>query len=416
METKIFKSNDFATTSVPVSESRSWVSIAMIIVGVGIAIPAFFLASLISNSLSVSQSVLAIYGGGIIYTFFAVIMGVIGYKKRLTTYLILKEVFGERGYYPLVILMAIVLAFWFAFNLEILSVSLGDLISGSIPSWLYIVAIGMLMTLTASIGFKGLRVLSIWTVPLLVLVLVIALVNGFNLGWEKLISIEGASTASVGTFISVVAGTFMVGAALLPDLTRFARSKSDAVKGSLIGYLVAGPTILLVMTLLAMATGESNFFTVLSVLGLGHISLLVLVFAAWTTNDNNVYSSSLALTSVWPNVPKKTFTWIIGLLGTTIAFFGVLSNFLTFVLLLGIVITPVIGIVGLEVLWLKQQTSVGKWNYSAIIAWISGTLIALITTPAASYGLEMFSLTTVPTIDGVIVSTLVYWLLRPKKS
>ena len=74
---KINIHNEYATTPVPQEASKSWISIALIVIGVGITIPAYFLGSLIVCSLDLTGAAIAIYSGGIIYTFFAVLMVII---------------------------------------------------------------------------------------------------------------------------------------------------------------------------------------------------------------------------------------------------------------------------------------------------------------------------------------------------
>ena len=286
-----------------------------------------------------------------------------------------------------------------------------------VPLWIGTIVGGALMTSTAAYGYRGLHSLSAWTVPFLGIVLIAGLFVALNRELIDVLTITSQAETSIGVFISIVAGSFMVGAALMADLTRFARTVGDAIKGSVVGYLIAGPTILFLFTVLAMATGEKDFFSVLNVLGLGSVGLLVLIFASWTTNDSNLYSTSLALASIH-ETPHRKLTWIVGALGTGIALFGVLGNFLNFVLLLSIVITPIIGIVALEIFVFRKiddenDRAVRKqYNVIGLVAWILGALFAYSTTPVISSGLGLITLTTIPVVDGVIASAILYFLGR----
>ena len=107
----------------------------------------------------------------------------------------------------------------------------------------------------------------------------------------------GAS--SIGVSISVVVGTYAVGAVLVPDLCRYAKSIGHGIFAILLSLGVGLPLILIAAAVPSIATGEANLVAIMISLGLGLPALFVVVFATWTSNTNNLYSTSLGMATVF---------------------------------------------------------------------------------------------------------------------
>ena len=401
----IHTTNDYATSPVPTEATYTWWSIALVLVGVGVALPAFFLGDIIAKSLPLSEAIIAIYGGGLIYTAIALGMALVGFKSKLSTYVIANQVFGRYGAYVVSGLIALILTFWFAFNLEVFAATLHTIIS-SLPIWLATILGGGVMISTAFIGFTALRKLSLLSVPLLLIVLAVGLVTAVS---EKSLAVV-TEPAPLPLFISIVAGTFMLGAVIMPDIARYARTKTDAVVGTVVGFLIAGPTILLAMTVLSSLTQAPDFISAFAGLGLGAFGLFTLIFAAWTTNDNNLYSASLALSAVMTRTPKHWLVVAAGIIATVVALFGVLTSFVPFVLLLSLTTTPLTGILMVAILLTNTTSRTPQLDYGAIAAWAAGIVVALATTAPDALGFGWFTFTTVPAVDSMLTAALVYFL------
>ena len=115
-------------------------------------------------------------------------------------------------------------------------------------------------------------------------------------------------------------------------------------------------------------------------MGLPVIGLLCLILATWTTNVGNAYSGGIATVGIFKISDKKRplVTFIVGALGIILALVGIMDHFSSFLSLLAAFVPPMAGVV---------------------IAWACGTAFAMIFT--------FF----IPTINGIIVSMLVYFIL-----
>src|SRR5690606_16011268 len=103
----------------------------------------------------------------------------------------------------------------------------------------------------------------------------------------------------LGVAISIVAGSFMVGAVISPDIARYARRPLDAVLAAILGFQVGFVIVVFIGSILAQATGQADLVQIMLALGWGVLAFLVLILAQWTTNDNNLYSAALAFSVVF---------------------------------------------------------------------------------------------------------------------
>jgi cytosine permease len=107
-----------------------------------------------------------------------------------------------------------------------------------------------------------------------------------------------------GHAVSAIVGGYVVGMTLLPDLCRYAKHKYDGITGPLVGCLIGYPMVLVLSALPSIATNSNDYIVLLIKLGLGSAGIVMLILATWTTNANNLYSSSLALSTVFTTVKK----------------------------------------------------------------------------------------------------------------
>lgn len=98
--------------------------------------------------------------------------------------------------------------------------------------------------------------------------------------------------------ISMVVASFALGGVISADYCRFAKSRGDVVKSSIVGVIPAGLFMLLTGALMSIVTGEYDISAILASLGVPFIGLVALVLATWTTNVTNAYSGGLALSNL----------------------------------------------------------------------------------------------------------------------
>ena len=214
--------------------------------------------------------------------------------------------------------------------------------------------------------------------------------------------------------IGMAVGGFATGAVLSGDTTRYCKSRRDVLVSSVVGVIPMGVGTLLMGSVLAIHSGAAGMDTgsivnMLSSVGSPILGLLVLVLATWTTNVSNAYSAGFALLSLTraKDERRAMFTLIAGVLGTALALFGITNYFNNFLNILAAFIPPVAGVVIMDYFVINKMR-VDKWhavdgfNWAGIISWLGGSAVAL-----------AFPSVLVPTINGIVVSCILYLILYP---
>jgi purine-cytosine permease-like protein len=145
-----------------------------------------------------------------------------------------------------------------------------------------------------------------------------------------------------------------------------------------------------------LASGEWNPVLGVQELGLGVPALALIIFATWTTNDKNIYSGGLALTNIFPGVSRWLHTLILGALGTTLGCFRLTRYFTEWLVTLGAVFAPLVGIILADYFIVRRRRPVteelyregGVYRYTrgvnmiALIAVAVGVVVGRLTPPS----------------------------------
>ena len=295
-----------------------------------------------------------------------------------------------------------------------------DLFGITLPIAVFTLTGSALMIATTVLGFRAIERLARVAVPLLAALLLFgiyrALADTTLTGLFEAPAIPDPLLTSFGLAVSAVAGGFMVGATIVPDLARFARRPRDGLIGALLSYGSGCSAVLILAGLLAIVVGTSDLIAVMTSIGLGIPALLIMIFATWTTNVNNLYSASLGLAQSFPKSRDWLITLAAGVLGTSMALAGIFEHFVAFLLLLSASIPPIAGIYLVDFYFLRGRSyrvdeleQIQSLNLFALFAWCAGILVAALTT------LGIFVLTGIPACDSLLVAAALYAVLERRR-
>ena len=418
------------------SKRQGWLSIAAVWAGGMICVPCLMIGGVLaSGGLSLAEMILSILIGYGLICLYMIFIGMQACDTGLPVSVMASGALGEKGArYIISLLLAIACVGWFGIQ----SATCGSAFANMICSMLGMetsdtfVAIssivwGVIMLVTACVGFKGLKWLNYIAVPLLVIVCLYGLIAGIvtNDGGAKIASYAPEASQGMVYGISMVVASFALGGVISADYCRFAKSRGDVVKSSIVGVIPAGLFMLLTGALMSIVTGEYDISTILSNLGVPFIGLVALVLATWTTNVTNAYSGGLALSNLLglSEDKFKITTGIAGGIGTLLAAFGLLNAFQGFLSLMSALIPPLAGVL-IAAYWIegrgKKENFRIRKGFSApgIIAFVVGAIFACITggTFANFPGLvaALPFLNTpffVGPVNGIVVSLVLYVIL-----
>lgn len=410
-------SHEFATEPVPDTHTVGWFRVTLVAAMVAFSLPTFITGVEVAVVTTPENAAKILLAGAIILTLIGALTGGIGAATRLSSYMLNRIAFGRQGAALVNIAFAISLLGWFGVNIDLFSGAVQrlalDLFEWDIPAWPAELFAGIVMTITTVFGFRAINLLSTLLVPVLILVTVQLVTGALDVTpLTELMAGEGADEISFGNGVSAVVGAVIVGAVILPDITRFIRHWRGAVFLVIITYFLIDLVVTGAGALAASALDDDDLLNIMIALGIGWAAFAIIIFGSWVLNSLNLYSTMLSIESTLPRLDNRTLITVTGALGTIAAFFNILDYFLDFLFYLSIVFVPVAGVIAVDYIVLRRNAYHEQrldleesLRIPAVAAWALGAAVALAGT------LGWLSLSNIAAVDAMLVAALTYALL-----
>ncbi len=293
-----------ALSQISENERQNWTSIAFIWIGTMICIPMLMVGGIFSQVLTLGKTTLAAFLGFAICSLIMVLTGIQGTDLGLPCTMCATKAFGDRGSSLLMSVVILVAQFgWFGVQTATCATAFNTLLqywNVSMPFWLSCIIWGGVMLFTAVYGFKFMKMLNYIAVPALVALCLYGMFYAINTkGFSTLTSYVPENTMPMSSAISIVIGLFAVGTVINADYSRYAKSRMDTAKATVLGVLPAAVLMIFIGAVMALAAGNYDITAVFASLGMPIISMLVLILATWTTNTGNAYTAGLAAMKVF---------------------------------------------------------------------------------------------------------------------
>ncbi|MCC5869022.1 MAG: cytosine permease [Gammaproteobacteria bacterium] len=347
-------------------------------------------------------------------------VGYIAYRTGCNSALIFRATYGALGAYMPVILIALLTIGWQG----IVVGAFAQVWTQSPGTALYFaVAIfgGLLFTFTTYFGVKGLERVGVPAMAVLVAVGIYAIVlnldeaGGLAALLEQSAARAAANPISGFDAVNIVVGAWIVGAVVMAEYVRFARTLAVALAIPFVVLVVNQVFLHTIGALGAIASGSPDFTVYMaSLAGFAAVfGLLGMTVALWTTGDANLYLPSVQTASLFKR-PKRVMVVICGVLGTILGL-GIYQQFLGWIDLLATIVPPIVGPVLAEYYLLRRRPlrfepdARHSINVSAIAAFVGGALIAA----ANGKDWSPINLEMAPALLGLLASLALYLALRP---
>ena len=225
---------------------------------------------------------------------------------------------------------------------------------GVLPTWGWALVFGLAVTAIVAYGFASMAWTAYIAVPAFLLLAGWSIVS--ELTKHSLGDLTSAAPAGPALSLlegtTIVAGGFIVGAVITPDMSRFNRSPWDVVKQTVVGITLGEYVIGLIGVLLALALKTSDVVAIVTSTS-GFLGTLVVIAATLKINDWNLYAASLGVVNFADRVlgrrlNRGSVTLALGLAGSLLAAAGILGSLTDFLVLLGVVFPPIAGIMVAE--------------------------------------------------------------------
>jgi len=347
--------DDYATRPVPEENRIGWLTQGSVWAGTVFCATMFSIGGMLAASMTPAAFLTAVLLGTALVTLIASLIGAIGARTHLPSAFNARFALGTRGGKLFGMILAVSMAGWFGCQCAYFADSAISMLrmfgypGGSHAIWAIVG--GLLMVVTVVAGLKGITLLSTLGAPLLfALALAAAGMTASRTG----VSIPDSSMTPGGGMglaggIGVVVGSFIIGACIIPDLSRFSKNTRGAVGACLLGLMVAFPAGLLLGGFFYYAYGTSDLSEVLvSYCGLGVFAPFVLAVSFWTTNDYNLYCAVLGVSNALDDhvrLPRWRIALVVGAVSTLLGALGILEAFTSFLNLLTTLIPPIAAVI-----------------------------------------------------------------------
>jgi nucleobase:cation symporter-1, NCS1 family len=319
------------------------------------------LGAILVPALSLEDALIAILVGALAGNLLLGVAALIGADARIPGMVLLRAPLGRRGsYVPTVLNVAQNLG-WSTFELIVISTAAAALskkVFGFEERWLWALLFGVIavsLALLGPIGFvrRYVRKFAVWAVLASMIYLTWWVLDKSNL--HRFWHAHGAGGLSLGSGIDIVIGSIVSWTPLAADYTRFSRDRRSAFWGAAVGYFVPTLWCFGLGALLVLSRNVSDAADVpAAVAAGGAVSAFALLALTVDESDEafaDIYSTAVSIQNVLPRASQRVLIVLVSTVATALAVVIDLRNYQSFLLLLGSVFVPLLGVLLAD--WLR---------------------------------------------------------------
>jgi NCS1 family nucleobase:cation symporter-1 len=348
-----------------------------------LVLPAYF-------DLSLKKALLATLVGGVIGNGMLAVAAMIGADGRVPTMVLQRAPLGTRGSYIATLLNVLQCLGWSIFELIVIATAAGllcDKLFGFQAVWLWKLAFGALaavLALLGPIGFvrKFVRKFAIWAVVASIAYLAWWIVDNGHVA--RLWSHPGTHHGSFWIAVDTVVAVTVSWAPLVADYTRFSRDRRSAFWGTGIGYFL--PTLFQFgfgsILVLSRGVDPNHPELILTAIAGGGVAAALALLALTVDETDeafaNVYSAAVSVQNLFPRASQRALIVGAAVASTAAALAIDKRSYQRFLLLLGAVFVPLLGVLVAD--WLlsgahytrERIFGTSRLRLGPIVAWIAG--------------------------------------------
>ncbi|WP_106767584.1 cytosine permease [Paenibacillus faecalis] len=346
----------------------------------------FFSASMLAGgtlgvSLTFMEFIGIVLAGNLVLGIYTGALAHIAAKTGLSTHLLAKYAFGEKGSYLPSFLLGFTQVGWFGVGVAMFAIPVAKAMGWNV--YLLIFLFGLAMTATAIFGMKSLVILGYIAVPAIAILGSYSMFEGVDTlgGLQGLLDYTPSQSLTVAAALTICIGSFISGGTLTPDFARYSQTSRQAVTATVIAFFLGNSLMFLFGAVGAMAYNLADISEVMFLQGLIIPAIIVLGLNIWTTNDNALYASGLGFANI-TKIPKKFLVIVNGIVGTAFAMW-IYNNFVGFLNVLGAAIPSIGAIIIADYFFVKRRNykpfaemTFKNVNWIALVAWAIGVAFA----------------------------------------
>ncbi|WP_190823376.1 cytosine permease [Saccharopolyspora pogona] len=411
-------SDDYSLRRVPQDARYGFGSMLLQWLGQSGSLSQFVLGASLGIAMGFWDAFWAFTLGAVLLEIVIFLVGLAGQREGLAMTMLTRFAgFGRNGSALVSLVIAMSMIGWFGVQNGIFGKSMQSLVGG--PVWAWCAISGVVLTVLVIYGFKYMMVLAKIAVPLffaLVAWSVVSTLSQHSIG--ELIAREPTAAAmSIPAAATIVAGGFMSGAVVAPDMTRYNRKGWHVLLQSSCSMILSEYIVGMTGVLLGQLVGSKDVTSIVLSTS-GFAGLVIVILSTAKINDWNLYASSLGVVNFVDTVFGKrlhraSVTLVIGVLGTVLSAVGFLEHFTDFLKILGVAIPPIGGIIVAEY-WVARRmrgeldrTRPSGTLPDKVATWVPATLVVWV----AGFAVGYFVDAGIPALNALLTGFLLYTVL-----
>jgi NCS1 family nucleobase:cation symporter-1 len=313
--------------------------------------------------LGLGQALLAILVGAVIGNVLLGLAAGIGSDTGMPTMALLRGPLGVRGSYAPTALNILQLLGWATFEVIVMAQAT-DLLAERLFGWpslyhvwvLAFVALTLVMVLSGPIRLtkQWLEKFAVWIVLVTTTWITVSLVMSYDVG--ALLAQPGTGDLTFWAGVDLVVALPISWFPLVADYSRFARNRRAAFWGTAGGYFVPQVWFYALGALLVLTAGvESDpnapivpLLGAIAGLTAGWFALVVLLIDEVDEGFANVYSTAVSVQNLVPRASQRVLCIAICAIVLVVAWFVPLAQYESFLLLIGSVFVPLLGVLAAD--------------------------------------------------------------------
>lgn len=380
------QSTEFALSEVPLNRRKGFFAISLVLFSFTFFTGTMFAGSKLGASFSFLDMLWVSVVGNTLLAVYAAVLAFISSRSGLNAVLMGRFCFGEVGSKLSDMILGFAELGWYAWGTATLAISLCTLLAW--PQWIQyplMVLLGLGFCITALVGFKGLNLLSRFSVPLMMVLLIVSIVKATHHagGWQGLTSLVPSGSMSWSAAITIVFGTFASGATQATNWSRLSRTGKVAVASSFISFLAGNGLMIVAGGWCAIVYQDADIVSVMALQGLSIMGVVMLCLNLWTIQGPTIYNVSAAACNLVRTDRRRSVTLISAVIGILLAVAGMSDMLVPFLILLGSIIPPIGGVIMAD-FWIGHRghypklsdVTLPNFNLKGLLAYAIGAVLA----------------------------------------
>lgn len=280
--------------------------------------------------------------------------------------------FGRKGSYLFSVLNVLQLVGWTAVMIISGAKALGVIANPALHidgTVLWCVLIGATILAWVAVGIKRLDKVNVFAVgALFVLTILLSSIVFRN----STSTATASGTMSFGAAMELSVAMPLSWLPLISDYTRNAQKPKAATLVSVLAYFAGSSWMYAIGLGAAIFTAGTDIAGILLGAGLGIAGLLIVVLSNVTTTFLDAYSAGVSFKNIAAKSGEKRVAIVVCIVGTVVAIFTPVEQYVNFLYLIGSVFAPMIAILFTDFFILKTDHSGESFNLVNLLLWAAG--------------------------------------------